>query len=143
VARLLSRSRETGQATAHYALLREAHCRGFDRGREWSLEQWIENQEVAPYNEMNDRLMEIIAMKNQLFPGPLGLAARQAFQLALYDLDVFRTQVFENGFLRGFAVERTLLEQAETDDEALLQIGLRYVRDALLRPSSENRGPSK
>lgn len=139
VARLLSRSRETDQTSAHHALLKEAHCRGFDRGREWTVAEWTENQGVAPYNEMNDRLMAIIALKNRSHPGPLSLTARHAFQLALYDLDAFRTQVFENESLRGFHLDPELLEQAKTDDEVLLRVGFHYIEKIVFGTDAEAR----
>lgn len=139
VARLLSRSRKTGEITEHFALLREAHCQGFDRGREWTVAEWMADQGIAPYNRMNDKLMEIIALKNRFHPGPLSLAARQAFQLALYDLDRFRPQVFGEGLLGDFPVDPDLLEQAETDDEALLQIGLRWIRETLFKRGGGNK----
>lgn len=139
VARLVSRSRETGQTTAHFALLKEAHCQGFDQGPEWTAADWMANQGLEPYNAMNDQLMEIIALKNQRLPGPLSLAARRIFHLALYDLDAFRIQVFEKGFLRKVAIDPECLEQAKTDDKALLEMGLYHIRESLFGTDDESK----
>jgi hypothetical protein len=140
IARMISRSRETGEITAHYALLKEAHCRGFEEGREWRVAEWLANQGVDPYNEMNDRLLEIIALKNRRHPGPLPHDARRAFQTALYDLDAFRDLLFGKGLDLGFDPDPGRLDAAKTDDEALLRIGLRYVRETLLATEEKGRG---
>jgi len=143
VARLLSRCRETGAVTEHFALLREPHCGGFDRGREWTAAEWMADQGIAPYNEMNDRLMAVIALKNRRSPAPLSLAARHAFQMALYDLDRFRPQVFQENLLREFPVDPDLLERAETNDEALLRIGFQWIRESLFKADDENAGADR
>ena len=71
VMRAAARSRATGEMTERYMLLRESHCRGFCGNRTWSVKQWMRNQEVLVYNEINDRLMQIISLKSRLTPGPL------------------------------------------------------------------------
>jgi hypothetical protein len=95
---------------------------------------------VDPYNEMNDRLLEIIALKNRRHPGPLPHDARRAFQTALYDLDAFRDLLFGKGLDLGFDPDPGRLDAAKTDDEALLRIGLRYVRETLLATEEKGRG---
>jgi uncharacterized protein len=50
-------------------LLKEPHCKGFQTGNHQSVKEWIENQGLMIYNEMNDLLMEIISLKNITMPG--------------------------------------------------------------------------
>ena len=50
LARAVSRNRETGRITEHFALIREDHCRGFDEGREPTVGEWI----AAQGPELND-----------------------------------------------------------------------------------------
>ena len=128
VARALSRSRETGATTEHFALIKEPHCKGFGNTREKSVDRWIEEQGLKEYNEMNDRLMTLISLKNRLLPGPLEPRLAEQFHLALYDLDNFRQAVFEQNLLGGLKVDKTILEQSQADDVELLKLGIQWIR---------------
>jgi Fe-S-cluster containining protein len=93
LARALYRSRATGALDAQYAIVREPHCRGFDQGPFQNLNQWIAGQGLEIYFRMNDPLIELIALKNRLRPGPLPARLQQQVQLAFYDIDSLKTQV--------------------------------------------------
>ncbi|MGD9306544.1 MAG: YkgJ family cysteine cluster protein [Desulfobacterales bacterium] len=133
VVRAISKSRETGEISQRFMLLKEPHCLGFCEDKEQTLRQWIEQQGIAVYNEFNDRLMEIISLKNRLMPGPLDNKSRNIFHLALYDLDNFRSQIFEKILPADMKIDRTEMEKAQTDDAALLKIGIQWVIWELFR----------
>ena len=128
VARALSRSRETGVTTEHFALIREPHCRGFVDAEKKTAEKWLEEQGLKEYNEMNDRLMTLISLKNRLLPGPLEPRLLEQFRLALYDLDSFRQAIFEQNLLGGLNVDAKILEKVRSDDVELLKLGIKWVR---------------
>ena len=127
----LSRSRETGEVTEQFMMLQEPHCFGFREKSRHTVRQWIAGQEIRVYNEINDRLMEIISLKNQLMPGPLDLKSQRMFYLALYDLDNFRTQIKKNGLLDDFDCDQTILEKSMEDDVVLLELGMRWIKHVL------------
>ena len=129
--RAISRCRETGRITERFALLKEPHCLGFKETKGQTVRQWINDQEIAVYNYINDRLIEIISLKNQLHTGPLDLKSRYLFYMALYDLDNFRARIFENGLFDNFEVNPQQLETARTDDTALLEVGMEWVKEVL------------
>lgn len=129
--RAISRCRETGRITERFALLKERHCMGFKSRKDQTVRQWVKDQEIALYNHINDKLMEIISIKNRLHPGPLKLKSRLLFYMALYDLDNFRTRIFEKGLLDKFEVNPQKLKTARTDDTALLEIGMEWVKEVL------------
>jgi hypothetical protein len=131
VARAISRNRETGGITEHFAIIREAHCKGFSEEGARTVREWIEDQGLSPYFSMNDRLMIIISMKNQLRPGPLGPKDQLMFRTALYDLDTFRRQVVDNDALEPLGIDATELGVIAKDDERLLEWGHRWVAFAL------------
>ena len=128
VARALSRSRETGVTTEHFALIREPHCRGFVDAEKKTAEKWLEEQGLKEYNEMNDRLMTLISLKNRLLPGPLEPRLLEQFRLALYDLDSFRQAIFEQNLLGGLNVDEKILEKVRSDDVELLKLGIKWIR---------------
>ncbi len=51
---------KTGDDVQYYLLV-EDFCRGHEEGRWWSIEEWIEDQQVEEYNRMNDLFFELIA----------------------------------------------------------------------------------
>jgi Fe-S-cluster containining protein len=71
LARGVSRSRKTGRLTEHWALIREPHCLGFQNGHPQTVDEWIDDQQIATHNRMNDMMLELISRKNRFRPGPL------------------------------------------------------------------------
>lgn len=133
LARAISRTRETGKITEHFARLKEPHCLGHEQETTQTVREWVEKQGLAPYNEQNDRLIEIISLKNRLKPGPLDLAFARRFHLALYDLDTFRAKIFKDGILSDFDADASLLTRAKQEDTSLLQIGYAWIEAGLLK----------
>ncbi len=131
--RAVARSRETGEMTEQFMLLKEPHCRGFKKGKTQTVQQWIDEQGIAIYNEINDKLMQIISLKNRRMPGVLDIKARHLFFTALYDLDSFRSQITDNGLLADFHLDSSLVDKALEDDLALLELGMQWVEHALFR----------
>ena len=129
--RMASRSRETGKITEQYILLKESHCVGFEQGRTWTIRKWIQDQDVTLYNEMNDMLLEIIGLKNRLIPGPLDIKSRFAFHMALYDMDTFRSNIFEQNILDHWNLDEKTLDSVKNDDVELLKLGHRWIKKIL------------
>jgi Fe-S-cluster containining protein len=127
LARAVTRSRETGVVTEHFALMREDHCCGCHEARTQTVNEWLEDQGVALYNRYNDMLMDIISMKNRHHPRPLGIREQRLFHLALYDLDGFRQHL-------GESAEHEAPGNARADtmsDEELLVFGYAWLKRAL------------
>ena len=131
LARAIARSRQTGEIQEYFALIEEPHCQGFGRENGQTVGQWLEGQDVAEHNRQNDKMMILISLKNQIMPGKLeGLQADQ-FYTALYDLDEFRRQIFDQDLLAEFQVPQDFLEALKTDDLAALDFGMAWLRNML------------
>jgi len=128
LARAIARSRETGEITQYFALIEEPHCKGFAKRTGQTVKEWLKGQDVDRHNKENDKLMELIALKNQILPGKLEGAQSDQFYLALYDIDAFREQIFEKIFLNKFSFTKDLLNKIKTDDGALLNFGIDWVK---------------
>jgi uncharacterized protein len=135
VARAVMRNRQTGILTEHFMLVKEPHCKGFQTGNHQSVKEWIENQGLLIYNEMNDLMMEIISLKNQTMTGSLDLKSRHFFHMACYDLDSFRDKVFNKGLLDPAKYNEVLLSKAKEDDTALLKISLAWIQKMIFGPT--------
>ena len=134
IARAIVKSRDAkgdGAVVEHFALLKEAHCRGFCRKKIQTVSEWIKEQNVEEYNVMNDLMMEIISLKNRLIPGALDEKSKKIFCTALYDLDNFRSEIFKNNILKEKNISGERLEILKTDDKALLIFGMDWVKYCL------------
>lgn len=129
--RILSRTRDTGNIKEQYFLLKESHCHGFKDGQKWTVNEWITNQGITPYNETNDLLMEIISLKNRLIPGQLDIKSKHLFHMVCYDLDGFRKHILENDLLKDFGNAGDINNVSEKDDTHLLKIGLTWLKHVL------------
>lgn len=131
LARAITRSRETGEVTEHFALIREGHCCGCEQPRSQTVKAWIEDQELEQFNRFNDMLMAIISLKNQMHPAPLDIREQRIFHLALYDLDGFRHHLQKH----GWPDDPEMVEEARIeimgDDVKLLEFGHRWIKQAL------------
>jgi uncharacterized protein len=92
LARGVSRNRRTGKMTEQWALIQEPHCLGFQNGKSRTVDQWVQDQQLAAHQRMNDRMLALISLKNQFRPGPLGPAEARRVYTALYDLDAFHAK---------------------------------------------------
>jgi Fe-S-cluster containining protein len=128
----VARSRETGRMTEQFMVLKEPHCCGFEGGQTKTVQQWIEDQEIAIYNEINDKLMQIISLKNRRIPGVLDIKSRHLFFTALYDLDSFRSQIASNGLLGDCQFDSSMVDKALKDDLVLLEVGMKWIERVLI-----------
>jgi Fe-S-cluster containining protein len=131
VVRLLRRCRQTGSVTEDHFLLREPHCRGFDQNGRQTVRQWMSGQHVAEYHAENDRLLEIIALKNRLRPGPLPEELAELVYAAFYDLDRFREQGLKSRLPFAGGMEPGAVRATGGDDLALLRLALGWVKRLL------------
>jgi uncharacterized protein len=136
IARAVVRHRQTGQLNEHFMLIKEPHCKGFQSGNHQSVKEWIENQGLLLYNEMNDLMMDLISLKNITMPGPLDLKSRHLFHMACYDLDSFREKVFTKGIIEPAEYDQNLLLTAKEDDTALLKTSLIWIKKMIFGQSS-------
>jgi len=129
--RILSRSRTSGRTEESYLLLEEPHCRGFEQATTQTLSEWIDNQQIAPYNRFNDPMLAIVSLKNQRHVGALDPAAQQLFRMACYDLDTFRRSISEGLLPGGADPGEHLVQAAGSTDENLLMAGYRFLENEL------------
>ena len=131
LARAVSRCRQTGRTTEHFALIREPHCLGFQQNQRQTVRQWLKDQHLQTCLELNDLFLDIIALKNQWMSGPLDLRSQHIFQLALYDIDAFRDHILDKGLLADWDLPGDKMERLLKDEVELLRFGHRFVVQSL------------
>lgn len=82
---------------------------------------------------MNDMLLEIIGLKNRLMPGHLDIKSEFLFNMACYDLDTFRSHIFDQEISSNYNINPDALDKTRHDDVELLKLGFHWIKDMLLK----------
>jgi Fe-S-cluster containining protein len=125
-----------------YFLLQEEGCRGFEEPREWTVGEWLDDQDIGEYDEWGEAYKELTL--HQFFEdgGILSPEKMEMLFTASYDLDKFREFVFGSTLLKRFDVDEDFVEEMRYDDEALLRFAFLWLRFCLfgeptMRPREE------
>jgi len=115
-----------------YFLLEEEGCMGFGEKRTLTIRGWIEDQEIAKYDEMGG-LFQPLLFDARLADEDRQLDPKQMsmFWMSTYDLDAFRRFIFESSFFDRFEVSEETIEALREDDEALMRFAFRWLAYAL------------
>ncbi len=113
-----------------YFVVNEAHCLGFEQEREWTVEEWLEDQRADLYNVMNRQWMEIVTSRSPR-KGELTEDKLQMFSMTSYNLDRFRDFVLKTKFLKVFDLSEEDVAGIREDETVLLELGMKWLKFAL------------
>jgi Fe-S-cluster containining protein len=117
-----------------FFMVREAHCLGFEEDKTWTVLEWRQDQGVDVYDRVNAQWTELIVRKRSFPPNMQWTEkTKQMFFTVSYDVDKFRRFVFDSSFLRRYEVDARTLEHIRSDDVALLQFGLKWLKGLLFK----------
>ena len=115
-----------------YFLFEDDFCKGRTEPHEWTVKNWREDQDVIRQEEIESGYREIVSHPWFIGGGrQLDPRRMEMFHTACYDLDKFRSFIFESTFLTRFDLEDALVEKLQADDEALLRFAFHWLRFAL------------
>ena len=106
-------------------------CLGFNEDKEWTVAEWMKDQEIDLYDKKCEPYKEITLHKQLREGKELGTAKSHVFYITLYDLDRFRRLVLESTFLHRFDISEELVEKIKVDDEELLNFGYDWLKFSL------------
>ncbi len=100
--------------------------------------EWIEDQEMGPYERMNARWVEMdtIFRRNPWGERGVDSPALKMAIMACFNVDAFRRFVFESSFLKRFDLPGDRIEAIRESDDELLLFGFDWVAGFLT-----NTGP--
>ena len=134
----LSYSGEKGEKDEFFFSVKEAHCRGFEENKEWTVAEWREDQGVDLRDEVNDGWMELIVRKKSLPPSmKLSEESKKMFFMVCYNIDKFKEFVFKSSFLDRYEIPEKTLREIESDDVKLLQFGFEWLKVSLFQTKNE------
>ncbi len=102
----------------------ETFCEGFKEDKEWTVEEWLKDQDVGTFNKKSESYMQFTLHPHLKEKKELDDKKMQVFFKTCYDIDGFRKMMFESSFFNRFEVADDIKEKIKTDDEALLEFGI-------------------
>lgn len=112
-------------------LVREPHCLGFREGPGQTAGEYLAGQGIEDYTRFNDAILSVTQHKRIMNGFRPSRRQLDQFILALYNLDGFRRE-FNDGSItlrRPFRMDE--LQGLAGDDEQLLLLGIRWLRQEL------------
>jgi hypothetical protein len=103
-------------------------CQGFKQDQKLVISEWLLEQGIAIYDEMNNLFMQVTA---PLQAQDLDIDNPKIFQMtfmALYNLDKFREFVFKSTFLNRFEVDDITIEKIKRREIELLKFAFDWVK---------------
>jgi Fe-S-cluster containining protein len=114
-----------------YFLFEDNFCKGTGEKKEWTVEEWKNNQRVPEQEAIEEGFSGVVS--HPWFIGGRQLDPKRIdmYHMACFNLDNFRSFIFESTFLKRFEIEEEVEAQIRTNDDALLQFAFRWLRFAL------------
>ncbi len=136
LARATQKHARFDRTTDAYFLVRESHCKGFERGKEWSIEEWKQDQGLEEYFEMNDLWTAVVCSPFKEKRGKLSDNDIKAVFMAAYNLEMFRQFVFQSSLLKRISIDEKRVEKMKSDETELLKFGFDWLRFLLFGEST-------
>lgn len=105
-------------------------CKGQYETQVWTSKSWEKDQEAENYHGMTARWAKLKGLfQNNPWgnEGPSGQKAKMAF-MATYNMDAFRSFIFNSTFLKRYKLNLTILKKIKNDDTELLTLGFDWVK---------------
>jgi Fe-S-cluster containining protein len=116
----------------YYSVMNVPFCLGLEANRTLSLTEYIEEQGIPVYMEM-EALFKIITTNERLIKEKItNKKIQEMYFMACYDLDRFRRFVLESTFLDRFDVKQQQVEKIKSDDVALYRFAIQWLEYGLL-----------
>jgi uncharacterized protein len=117
----------------YYFLARHEYCQGHNEERQWSVKEWLQDQQVVQYNLMDDLWAEmdaLFAANPWQGEGAAGPRQQLAF-LVCYNIDGFRRYVRDFSLLAKFRLDKAQRRSIDNSDEELLRFGFNWLKFVL------------
>lgn len=111
-----------------FFLKRHPYCQGHEESRKWTVAEWIADQEMEPFNRMNDLWVD---MDSLFRANPWGKEREKQLRMAFtacFNVDKFREFVLNSSFLSRFSLSADRKEAVKESDEETLNLGFQWVR---------------
>jgi hypothetical protein len=112
-------------------LLKKKMCKGHFEKEKWTITEYKNNQGAAELDQQNQPWLEIVARLKSLKISSDQDQKMNVFIMVSYDLDSFRSFVFNSSFLTRFDINQETVNKIESNDEELLKFGFDWLKFVL------------
>ena len=130
-----------------YFMAKDAYCHGHQEARRWTVDEWLDDQQIRPYNAANDLwvTMDTLFRANPWGPQGLESPALKMAVMACFNVDRFKAFIFESTFMQRFQVTAERMVQLKASDLELLKFGFDWVHYFINRsgPLGDNALPPR
>jgi len=115
-----------------YSLIAEnSRCLGLKENDTWKISDWLADQKIEPYEEMNEYLSSLtIQLQTQELDIDNPKIQQMTF-MSLYNIDKFRKFIFKSTFLDRLEVEQERIDKIKENDEDLLVFAFDWIKFGL------------
>jgi hypothetical protein len=106
----------------------ETRCKGLLEKVQTRVGEWLLDQGIVPYDEMNTLLSEITSPLRAEELDINNPRIQKMVFMALYNLDRFREFVFQSTFLERFEIDPSRIEKIRRSDVELLKFGMDWIK---------------
>ena len=140
---LAMRSKDSPEDEVQYALIREAHCKGHEEDRTIRITDYLVEQDIPMYREMNREWLQLVLRKKSAGPtvGRPPEESLQLYFLACFDVDRFRRFVTSSAFRKVYQLDECTCGTLDKDDVALMRFGFRLLRQVLFGERTLEEAP--
>jgi len=120
-----------GRPEEYYFMTDHSYCLGHQEKKEWTVKEWVRDQHLQYYNQMDDLWAEMDTLFGDLriWRGEGSAGPRQLLAfMVCYNIDRFREYVNDHKLLGQFRLDKSRRRLIETDDEALLKFGFDWLK---------------
>ncbi|MEN8174889.1 MAG: YkgJ family cysteine cluster protein [Pseudomonadota bacterium] len=130
---LAMRAKDSAEDEAHFVLVKEEHCKGHEEDRKLRIKDYLVEQDIPMYREMNREWLQLLLKKKSAGPGVghLSETSLQLYFMACFDSDRFRRFVLSDGFKKSYDLDASMLQTLKQDDVALMRFAFRFLRQVL------------
>jgi len=109
-----------------------SRCKGLNEQEVHKIAEWLQEQGIEVYDEMNDLLSSITyTLQIEEFKNIENPQIASMIFMSLYNLDRFREFVFKSSFLDRLFVESEKIEKIKNDDLELLKFAYDWIKFGL------------
>ena len=120
--------RADGSVEEHFVLLREPHCLGFAEQQAQTVLEYSHAQGLDDCNRLNDQLLPLYQHPRIQAGWRPSEAQMDQYIMALYNPDFFRRELADGRIVLHRPLTALELRALAGDDEELLLLGLRWLR---------------
>ncbi|MCG6947769.1 MAG: YkgJ family cysteine cluster protein [Acidobacteria bacterium] len=116
-----------------FFVFEDDHCKGRLQAdaKEWTAKSWRDDQGIEDRESLETGFRDLVSHPWFIGGRTLDPKRMHMFYTACYDIDTFRSFVFESSFLEKFEIPPDELEELKTNDEALLRFAFKWLRFAM------------